>query len=155
MPRDAVTGVQGWGVLVPGMGVTDAQGWRWSVPKDARGWCPGMAVAGIQQSKVLPCLVAAVPPPAWHRAVWDLRLSIIYSKAKVGWVCLESPTKPNQPSCLKTSREEIMGFFQAIFLPETEKLRKYRIGCNSMILSWIIVPVRGFSGCVTKFYMSG
>lgn len=28
MPRDAVTCTQGWAGLVPGMGVTGAQGWK-------------------------------------------------------------------------------------------------------------------------------
>ena len=107
------------------MEVVGAQGCQGLVPSDARGWYPGMPGAGTQQSKVFPWLVAAVPPPLWHRAVWDTWLSIIDPKAKVGWVCLESPTKGNQTSCLQTSRERIMRFFQAIFLPETEEIRNW------------------------------
>lgn len=43
-----------------------------------QGLVPVMAGTGTQQRKVFPCLMAAVPLPMWHRAVWDIWLSIIY-----------------------------------------------------------------------------
>lgn len=49
----------------------------------------------------------------------------------------KSSTKPGETFWFQASREEVTGFFQALFLPEMGRWRKYGIGPNGSILSYL------------------